>query len=149
MRGMDMAYNQAEINYDQTIRDLVETIGQYMEGVQQQLDDDLFPQVRLRQPDGFNVTTIVEAALLRLAKDIRQGEPIRDLDRYVEQYINIDKSQDKRVHLSEISLDSINTAAEAFKDRIAAKLLYPAPKRQINRRLLITIALQYAVDSIK
>jgi hypothetical protein len=48
------------------------------------------------------------------------------------------------ISLSEAGLDAVKKIEAFLKPQVDAKLLYPAPKRELNRKLIFVIALYYA-----
>lgn len=156
--------------YNYEIDALLLGVGRKLELVRSALEEEmlkskdlpLFPLPSLVTADGksvVQVSAIVESALVAWARDIKRAGEETPLEmpllaEYVERYLFLRKIKGDRetefhrnemmISLSEAGIDAIKTVETYVKDKIDAKLLYPAPKRELNRKMIIVIALQYA-----
>lgn len=122
----------------------------------------LFPLPSLVAADGksvVQVSTIVESSLVAMARDITRANQantpleVPDLAHYVSEYVRLRQikgegtvrhSNEMMISLSEAGIDAISKIEGFLKPQVDAKLLYPAPKRELNRKLIFVIALYYA-----
>lgn len=156
--------------YNYEIDALLLGVGRKLELVRSALEEEmlksnelpLFPLPSLVAEDGksvVQVSTIVESALVAWARDIKRAgdeTPLEmpQLSAYVERYLFLRKIKGDRetkfhrnemmISLSEAGLDAIRGIEKYLKSRVDEKLLYPAPKRELNRKMIIVLALQYA-----
>ena len=158
--------------YNQEIAALLLGVGRKLEIVRSALEEEmlksdalpLFPLPSLVTDDGksvVQVSTIVESALVAWARDIKRAGEETPLEMpllaaYVERYLFLRKLKGGRetesdfhrsemmISLSEAGLDAIRRIETYIKSRIDDKLLYPAPKRKLNVKMVIVLALQYA-----
>lgn len=156
--------------YNQEIAALLLGVGRKLEIVRSALEEEmlksdalpLFPLPSLVADDGksvVQVSTIVESSLVAMARDItraKQAETdlsIPDLAHYVTEYVRLRQikgegtvrhSNEMMISLSEAGIDAIKKIEDFLKEKVETKLLYPAPKRELNRKLIFVIALYYA-----
>ena len=156
--------------YNQEIAALLLGVGRKLEIVRSALEEEmlrsdalpLFPLPSLVTADGksvVQVSTIVESSLVAMSRDINRAEKVEmilevpDLAEYVTQYVRLRQikgegtvrhSNEMMISLSEAGLDAVKKIEAFLKPQVDAKLLYPAPKRELNRKLIFVIALYYA-----
>lgn len=138
------------MNWDDLSQRNVQQIGEYIERVaQEDLAHRVFPDIRIRDAGGqINVSMTIEASLNRLYRDIKNSVEIsrETWDRYVLNYVvNRETREERHVYLSEASLDiTLSIAQHITALKIEVPYLWRGDTE--NRRAIINIALQYAVD---
>jgi len=149
--------------YNKEIAQLLLRVGRRLESIRQVWERETelhaipYPLPPLIEGDTvLQVVSIVESALVGMARDIKRNIEIPSLLIYVKRYLEIRKIKGEargggdrhpgefHIVLSEAGLDALTTIEEFLKDKVEKKHLYPAPARKLNRKLVIIMALQHA-----
>ena len=142
-KGYPQNWGGTNLNWTPLAQKQVEAVGKYIEGLKT-LNDMMLPGMNERNKNGeWNVSFILETALLRVARDVQQITP-EQWQRYADMYFETRIVGDEKYwHVSEASGNALDKIVERLES-IGFEKLHHAGK--INKKLVLSMALSYVMD---
>jgi hypothetical protein len=141
-----MRWGKGELCWSSLAQRQVEAIGLHMEQiVAKRIENDVFPFVSFRDEQGWNVSTILESALNRTARDFDKITT-EMWQRYSQEYADNRVDETRWWHISQVAGEAQEKIGERLKNVFDEKQLYHAGK--LNKKLIISMSLSYVVERI-
>jgi hypothetical protein len=129
-----------------TVEQMIHAIGDHMAAIAQKLADELFPPIRLFDDDGYNQSAIIEASLVKLARDLDKGVSPR-WSVYAETYDRIrEEASMTQMIVSEDAQGAVQTIGRAMEGSGIPNL---SKGGVYNFKLAVVVALIYCAELVK
>lgn len=128
----------------------IETIGRHIESIQKQVENEyIYPSVSVRNPDGsWTVSSIVEAAVIRLARDVQKidADTWKKYQQvYQENWKKREEGGEHKLHITEAMSVSLDKVVEYLKKAAVIEIMQAG---KVNLKLIYSMALTHTVSQI-